>query len=176
MKYLSAPWRWSFISGLKQEKGCFFCRALQGDDEAGLILYRGDDFFIILNKYPYSSGHLMIAPRLHLDSPERLDGAGFREMWDLSRKALAALRSAFQPEGFNIGMNIGQAAGAGVKDHFHLHVVPRWPGDANFMPVVSGTRVASYDLAAVYSRLRVLLQAGSGLESGMSVTNERSMP
>lgn len=158
MKYLSAPWRWSFISGLKRERGCVFCRALQGDDENALVLHRGSDFFVILNKYPYSTGHLMIAPNLHLDSPEHLAPSGLQEMWALSQRSLRALRSAYQPEGFNIGMNLGQAAGAGVKDHFHLHVVPRWPGDANFMPIVSGTRVASYDLQQVFRTLRDALR------------------
>jgi ATP adenylyltransferase len=158
MKYLSAPWRWSFITGLKQETGCVFCRALQGDDEAGLVLLRGRSFFVILNKYPYSSGHLMVAPLAHLDSPERLQAAELQEMWELANRSLAALRSAYGPQGFNLGMNLGLAAGAGVKDHFHLHVVPRWPGDANFMPVVGETRVASFDLQQVYRTLRAALQ------------------
>ncbi len=159
MKYLSAPWRWSFISGWKPETGCVFCRALQEEDEAGLVLRREDPFFVILNKYPYSTGHLMVVPQAHIDSPEKLTADELRTMWELANRSLAALRGAYQPSGFNVGMNLGAAAGAGVKDHFHLHIVPRWPGDANFMPVIGQTRVASYDLQDVYRTLRAALQA-----------------
>lgn len=156
MKFLSAPWRWKFISGLAAGgDGCIFCRALaSGDDRASLVCFRGREFFVMLNRYPYSSGHLMVAPRAHLASPEQAAAGGLDEMWELTRRALVVLREAFHPDGFNIGMNIGQAAGAGVRDHFHQHIVPRWQGDANFMATVGGTKVLSYDLEAVYAAVR----------------------
>jgi ATP adenylyltransferase len=151
MKYLSAPWRWDFICGLKKNNGCVFCQAQSKNDSDSLICWRGEKFFIILNKYPYSTGHLMIAPYAHRASPEELPAGELAEMWELTTRTLAMLRKFFNPEGFNIGMNIGKAAGAGVKDHFHLHIVPRWQGDANFMAVVGKTRVLSYDQEKVFN-------------------------
>lgn len=154
MKFLPAPWRWEFISTLGKKGGCVFCQALaQGEDDS-MICCRGEAFFVLLNKFPYSSGHLMIAPIAHLASPEQLAAADLREMWELTHRSLAVLKESFRPDGFNIGMNIGAAAGAGVKDHFHQHVVPRWQGDANFMAVTGETRVMSYDLKTVLLRLR----------------------
>jgi len=154
MKFLPAPWRWNFISGQGQDNGCVFCRALEQDDRDSLVCFRGDKFFVLLNKYPYSSGHLMIAPRAHVASPEQMAPGELREMWELTLRALAILKENFHPEGFNIGMNIGKAAGAGIKDHFHQHVVPRWQGDANFMATVGETRVLSYDLETVFAAIR----------------------
>jgi ATP adenylyltransferase len=154
MKFLSAPWRWKFISGQGKDDGCLFCRALEKDDRDSLVCFRGEAFFVLLNKFPYSSGHLMVAPRAHLASPEQLPAGELREMWELTNRSLAVLRETFHPEGFNIGMNIGKAAGAGVKDHFHQHIVPRWQGDANFMATVGGTKVLSYDLETVFAAIR----------------------
>jgi len=154
MKFLAAPWRWKFISGHSKEKGCLFCRALEMDDHESLVCHRGERFFVLLNKYPYSSGHLMIAPLAHIASPEQLAAGDLREMWELTHRALAILKQALHPEGFNIGMNIGQAAGAGVRDHFHQHVVPRWQGDANFMATVGNTKVVSYDPEVVLVAIR----------------------
>jgi ATP adenylyltransferase len=155
MKFLSAPWRWKFISGQAgDDEGCVFCRALQEDDSSSLVCYRGKAFFVLLNKYPYSSGHLMVAPRAHLASPELLAAPDLCEMWELTQRAMVILRESFHPDGFNIGMNIGKAAGAGVKDHFHQHVVPRWQGDANFMATVGGTKVLSYDQGTVFTAIR----------------------
>jgi ATP adenylyltransferase len=154
LKFLSAPWRWDFISTLGREGGCVFCRALARDDADDLVCHRGETFFVLLNKYPYSTGHLMIAPIAHLASPEGMAAGDLSEMWELTERALAILRERFHPQGFNIGMNIGKAAGAGVEGHFHQHVVPRWAGDANFMAVTGATRVMSYDLAAVHATLR----------------------
>lgn len=153
-RYLAAPWRWEFISALGRKDGCIFCQAFAQDERDSMLCYRGERFFILLNRYPYSSGHLMVAPIAHLDSPERLAAGELSEMWELTRRSLAVLRENYRPDGFNIGMNIGPAAGAGVKDHFHQHIVPRWQGDANFMAVTGGTRVQSYDLAAVLATLR----------------------
>jgi ATP adenylyltransferase len=154
MKFLSAPWRWNFISGLGEEHGCVFCRALEQDDRDSLVCFRGEKFFVLLNKYPYSSGHLMVAPRAHVPSPEQIAAGELKEMWELTQRALSILRENFHPEGFNIGMNIGKAAGAGVKDHFHLHIVPRWQGDANFMATIGKTKVLSYDLETIFAAMR----------------------
>ncbi len=152
MKFLSAPWRWKFISG-QHDGGCVFCRALAAGDDA-LVCHHGRNFFVLLNRYPYSSGHLMVAPRAHLASPEEMAAADLGEMWELAQRSLGVLRQRFRPDGFNIGMNLGRAAGAGFPGHFHLHVVPRWQGDANFMAVTGGTKVVSYDLEAVCAAVR----------------------
>lgn len=154
MRFLSAPWRWDFIAGSAKEKGCVFCRALAQDERESLVCFRGDRFFVILNKYPYNSGHLMVAPIAHIASPEALAAADLQEMGQLTGRCLAILKEHFRPDGFNIGMNLGQAAGAGVKDHFHQHIVPRWQGDANFMAVIGDTKVLSYDLANVFAVIR----------------------
>ena len=153
MKYLFAPWRWDFICGKKKESGCVFCSAQNRDDSDALICWRGEKFFVMMNKYPYSSGHLLIVPYAHRSSPEQMAGDELRELWELTNRSLAILKEYFHPEGFNIGMNIGPAAGAGVKDHFHQHVVPRWPGDANFMAVIGSTRVLSCDPEKVFAAI-----------------------
>jgi ATP adenylyltransferase len=154
MKFLSAPWRWDFISRIVNKKGCVFCEALEMPDEENLICHRGTDYFVILNKYPYSTAHLMIVPYEHLDSPEKVPSEKSMEMWELSNRCLAILKEKFNPAGFNLGMNLGKVAGAGVKDHFHQHIVPRWHGDANFMPVIGGTKVLSYDINAILEIMR----------------------
>jgi ATP adenylyltransferase len=154
MKFLSAPWRWNFISDLKKDKGCIFCRALDAEGNDSLICFRGEKFFVILNKFPYSTGHLMIAPYAHFASPEEMAAADLLEMWELTRCSMAILKDNFHPDGFNIGMNIGKAAGAGVQDHFHQHVVPRWQGDANFMATVGDIKVLSYDQETVLALIR----------------------
>ncbi len=150
MKFLSAPWRWNFVCGLKKEDDCVFCRAQKQNDRDALICWRGEKFFIIMNKYPYSSGHVLIAPYAHLSSPEHMAINDLKEMWELTNRCLFILKENFHPEGFNIGMNIGQAAGAGIKDHFHQHVVPRWQGDANFMATAGQTRVISFDFEKIF--------------------------
>ena len=153
MKFLSAPWRWDFIANAKKSSGCVFCQAQEKNDRDSLVCFRGEKFFVLLNKYPYSTGHLMIAPYAHVPSPELLAADDLREMWELTNRSLTILQENFHPEGFNLGMNIGQAAGAGVKDHFHQHVVPRWQGDANFMAIVGATRVLSYDQEKVFAAI-----------------------
>jgi ATP adenylyltransferase len=154
MKFLSAPWRWDFISQIGKIKGCVFCEALKQPEDQSLICHRGKDFFVILNKYPYSTGHLMIVPYEHVNSPELIAPEKTVEMWSLMNQAMAIIRENFHPGGFNLGMNLGKAAGAGVKDHCHLHIVPRWDGDANFMPIVGETRVLSYSMDTVLRMLR----------------------
>lgn len=150
MKFLSAPWRWEFISNCGKKSGCVFCQAQAMPDREAMILWRGRKFFVLLNKYPYSTGHLMIAPLAHLATPGCLGQDEWAEMGELTTRAMAILEKNFHPDGFNIGMNIGPAAGAGVKDHFHQHLVPRWQGDANFMALVGQTRVLSYDQEEVF--------------------------
>ena len=154
MKFLSAPWRWNFITTIGSKKGCLFCEARESGKENPFVCHRGEKFFVILNKYPYSTGHLMVVPYQHLSTPEEMAPADMVEMFTLMNRALAILRENFCPNGFNIGMNIGKSAGAGVKDHFHLHVVPRWAGDANFMATIGETKVLSYELDHVHSILR----------------------
>ncbi len=153
MRFLPAPWRWAFISRIGKKKECVFCEALKLPERESLICYKGEKFFIILNKYPYSSGHLMIVPYAHAALPGDIAPQDTIEMWELLDKSLAILKNSFHPGGFNIGMNIGQAAGAGVKDHIHLHIVPRWEGDANFMAVVGKTKVVSYSIDTVFEIL-----------------------
>ena len=154
MKFLQAPWRWSFISGLiNKENKCVFCSAQKQEGLDALICYRGKNYFVILNKYPYNTGHLMVVPYKHLTNPSEISPEDTMEMWSLMNKSLDILKENFSPDGFNIGMNIGDASGAGVKGHFHLHIVPRWSGDSNFMAVIGKTKVMSYDLAEVYNKI-----------------------
>ena len=159
MKYISAPWREEYVKKVCQAKGCIFCHALKlGDDSAAFILYRGAHNFIILNKFPYTPGHLMIAPYRHLAAFEQATKEASNELADLLRLSLKVLRKNYRPHGFNAGMNLGQSAGAGVTDHYHLHVIPRWHGDSNFMPLISGTRVLIEDLRATHERLQPLFK------------------
>jgi ATP adenylyltransferase len=161
MNYIAAPWRESYVRTCHRDRGCVFCRALRvGDDRKAYILYRGRHAFVILNKFPYLSGHLMVAPLRHLAAFDRLPKATSDEMMDLAKKSLAVLRKRYRPHGFNLGMNLGRSAGAGVTGHAHLHVIPRWTGDANFMPILGRTRVVIEDLDATYDRLHPLFQNG----------------
>jgi ATP adenylyltransferase len=149
-----------YIKGEERHSTCFLCDATSGPpekDEENLVVARGDHAFVILNLYPYNTGHLMIAPHRHVAEIEDLEHPEFDEVWAWLRKTIAAHREASQPEGFNIGINLGVAAGAGVPGHFHLHVVPRWGGDTNFMPVVGKTKVLPEMLSETYHRLRPLL-------------------
>lgn len=154
MRFLAAPWRWHFITRIGKKEGCVFCEALTLPEDQSLICHRGQDFFVILNKYPYSTAHLMIVPYQHLDSPDKVEPAKAVELWQLMNRSLAIIKEQFNPAGFNLGMNLGRVAGAGVKDHFHLHIVPRWDGDANFMPIIGETRVLSYSMEDILQRLR----------------------
>ncbi|MDD8021209.1 MAG: HIT domain-containing protein [Acidobacteriota bacterium] len=136
-------------------KGCIFCQALkQKSDEASMILYRGKYNFVMANRFPYTTGHLMIAPYRHLAELDKAPVEILQEATGLVPIVLRILKRAYRPHGFNLGMNLGQSAGAGVAGHFHLHLVPRWTGDSNFMPIIGQTRVFSEDLQATYNRLR----------------------
>ncbi len=159
MKYLYTPWRWKYIrEAVKMEKGCVFCEALKKKEEEALILYKGKHNFIIMNLYPYNTGHLMIAPYRHIASPEEATAEELRELMDLMQLSLRLLRQVFSPHGFNIGMNIGRPSGAGVDKHYHLHIVPRWEGDSNFMALFADTKVIALDVKDVYEKLREALK------------------
>jgi ATP adenylyltransferase len=150
---LWAPWRLEYIRGPKDEE-CIFCRAAQSDDDEGnYVVHRGEHAFVILNAYPYNNGHVMVAPYAHEPTIEPLDEPTLLEIMLLTRRSMAALRSAYGPEGFNIGINQGKVAGAGIEEHVHAHVVPRWGGDTNFMPVIADTRVLPQSLADSWKEL-----------------------
>ena len=155
MEILWAPWRMTYVSGAPSPAGCLFCTAFAtGDDVEQGVLARGQSGFLILNAFPYASGHLMAAPRRHVASPEDLEADESLELMQLTQRAVSALRQVYRPDGFNLGANIGRAAGAGVEGHLHLHIVPRWAGDTNFMPVVGGVKVMPESLEDTFRRLR----------------------
>jgi len=153
-KLIWAPWRAEYILGEK-EKGCIFCNRLkQRSDSKNLIIYRGKKIFVILNKFPYNSGHSMIVPKRHVATLDDLTKTESAEFIDTVRLTVKASRSAFNPDSFNIGMNMGQGSGAGVPEHMHMHVVPRWNEDTNFMPVIGNTEVVSFPLEMIYKMLK----------------------
>ena len=141
---------------MSQEDSCIFCRAVENpaDDEKHFVLHRGTHSFVILNLYPYISGHMMIAPYAHLGELDAAPKEATDEMMDLAKLCNTALRDVYRPQGFNVGMNLGRAAGAGIADHIHMHVMPRWSGDTNFMTSVADTRVLPEDLPTTYRKLR----------------------
>jgi ATP adenylyltransferase len=152
---LWAPWRLKYVQGERGDEGCIFCLAAEpGDDEARYVLQRGEHAFAMLNAFPYNSGHLMVAPRRHVGSLEDLDEAELLELMRLTQRALRAVRDEYRPHGFNLGVNEGEIAGAGFADHVHLHVVPRWAADNNFMAVTADTRVLPQSLEDTYAALR----------------------
>ena len=150
---LWAPWRLDYIKGPKPDE-CIFCaKPRAGDDAAAYIVARGGHCFVMLNAYPYNNGHLMVSPYAHVPSIEDLDDEPLLELMHLTQRSLNAIRDAYGPEGFNIGVNQGKVAGAGVEEHVHLHVVPRWGADTNFMPVIGSTRVLPESLDGSYETL-----------------------
>ncbi|NLB59757.1 MAG: HIT domain-containing protein [Lentisphaerae bacterium] len=153
MKRLWAPWRMAYILKARVP-GCFLCDSIQGKaDQKNLILRRGHTCALIMNRYPYNNGHLMVAPYRHVSNLPALREAEQLEMMQLASSACVALKKTLRPQGFNLGLNIGQAAGAGLKDHIHLHIVPRWPGDTNFMPVLAGVKVIPQSLQSLWRQL-----------------------
>jgi ATP adenylyltransferase len=156
MQHLWAPWRMEFIAAPKPS-GCFFCEAAAADPAADpdhLVLARSDLSLVMLNRYPYNNGHLLIAPRIHLANLEDLAPATAGDLMLLTQRSLRVLRQVLSPQGFNIGVNAGKVAGAGVADHVHQHVVPRWDGDTNFMPAIADTKVLNESLTVSYQKLR----------------------
>jgi len=154
MKKLWAPWRIEYIRSPKED-GCIFCDKPAGDNEReDLILYRGEKVFILMNLYPYNNAHLMIAPYIHVDNTEELDVDTYKEIMVLADQSMAILKETMDAQGFNFGANIGAAAGAGIEEHIHFHIVPRWAGDTNFMPVLGHTKVEVQGLQECYDLLR----------------------
>ncbi|MGD9782339.1 MAG: HIT domain-containing protein [Kiritimatiellia bacterium] len=161
---LWAPWRMEFIRAPK-EKECFLCRILRegaGKDSQNLVVRRGADCLLLLNRYPYNSGHLMVAPFRHVGTLGEMTAAERGEMMDLACLAERLLEKVVRPQGFNVGINEGAAAGAGLKDHLHLHVVPRWEGDTNFMPALGNVRVVPQALDEMHAALMAELARGEG--------------
>jgi ATP adenylyltransferase len=153
LRQLWAPWRLEYIQRADEQEGCIFCGALDASDEDGLVVHRGESAFVLLNKFPYSSGHLMVAPVRHESEFGELSADEAIEVHRLASLALGALAQAMTPQGFNLGWNLGRIAGAGVLDHVHLHVVPRWAGDTNFMPVLGDVKVMPEALEATRRKL-----------------------
>ena len=155
MDYLWTPWRYRYIAEAKNISGCVFCDAVSANrDEETLIVQRGVKNYVILNRYPYTSGHVMIVPYAHTADFSRLDEATAGEMIHIAQRVQAALEEVYHPDGYNMGMNLGRNAGAGITDHLHLHLLPRWAGDTNFMTTVGETRLEPEDLSTTYTRLR----------------------
>ncbi len=165
MDTLWAPWRMEYILGARDgnEEGCIFCNRLSQDtDKQNLILFRSQRAFIIMNRFPYNNGHLMVIPNQHTGDLSDLESAEQAELFNLIQLSVKALKEVMSPHGFNIGMNLGRVSGAGVEDHLHFHIVPRWNGDTNFMPVISNTKVISEALDKTYDKLNETLQKYSG--------------
>jgi ATP adenylyltransferase len=149
-----APWRAAFILG-KKEKGCVFCNRLRMKDSVeSLILYRGDENFVILNKYPYNTGHTLVVPNRHVGQIERLTDSEAMEFFELTRQTVAVMKRVLKPHAINVGMNLGRMSGAGIPGHVHMHIVPRWNGDTNFMPVIGRTAVVSIPLEPIWKKMR----------------------
>jgi len=162
MERLWAPWRLEYVAHADDDDGCVFCRAAAGGDEEGLVVHRGERAFALLNKFPYASGHLLVAPYRHGAGFDGLDEAEALEVHRLAVQGIEALRTVSTPEGFNVGWNLGRVAGAGIVDHGHVHVVPRWGGDTNFMPVLADVRVLPEHLQESRRRLADAWPSSSG--------------
>ena len=158
MDRLWSPWRHAYVTRSDGETGCVFCDAVITDAGRALIVDEGAACYVILNLYPYNSGHLMVVPRRHVGTLAALEAGELTELATLTRRAEMALSEAYQPQGLNVGMNLGKPAGAGVLDHLHVHLVPRWTGDTNFMTVVGNVRVRPEELPRTAERLRPIFQ------------------
>ncbi len=154
MDHIWSPWRMDYIMNHEQSGECVFCKALQQENGLeNLIVYRGKEAFVILNRYPYTSGHVMIVPNAHVASLEDLPVQARAELMELATQAVHVLTEVYHPQGFNLGINMGEVAGAGIANHIHLHVVPRWAGDTNFMTAVGASRVLPETLEDTYARI-----------------------
>ncbi|HKB33712.1 MAG TPA: HIT domain-containing protein [Candidatus Dormibacteraeota bacterium] len=155
MKRLWAPWRMEYVGG-QQKPGCLFCRVIEhpDDPDAELVVWRPDGALVMLNKFPYNPGHALVVPVAHVPGLENLDDQQTNQLMRALRRTIDVLRSTLSPEGFNVGANVGRAAGAGIPDHVHFHVVPRWNGDTNFMPVIDDVKVVNEALAQTAAKLR----------------------
>ena len=160
MDYLWTPWRYRYIADATKDEGCIFCAAVaMNNDPEALIVFRGANNFVILNRYPYTSGHVMVVPYQHSADLPATEPATLAEMMVLAQRVQLALEKTYHPQGYNLGMNLGRAAGAGVTGHLHLHVLPRWSGDSNFMTVVAETRVEPEELSTTYEKLHAALKS-----------------
>jgi ATP adenylyltransferase len=160
MEYLWSPWRYQYVSQAiaGKQPECFFCDALAGSrDEESLLVYRGKKTFVILNRYPYTSGHVMVVPNAHVAELNLCEPDALLEMMQLAKRVESAFKQNYKPDGMNMGMNLGKAAGAGVLGHLHLHMLPRWFGDTNFMTVTGETRVQPEELQTTYEKLKKAL-------------------
>ncbi len=158
-KIIWSPWRYGYVKRIDREEECLFCRLQRMSDDEAYILYRGKYCYAVLNTYPYNCGHTMVSPYRHVASIEDLSRDELLEAMEIVRLVIKAMRRAFNPDGFNIGVNIGRAAGAGVEGHVHIHVVPRWTGDSNFLPVVSGYKSLPIALSETYKLLKKELES-----------------
>ncbi len=158
MDYIWTPWRYAYVTAAEKPKECIFCDLPKsGDDEKALIIYRGEFCYIVLNAFPYTPGHVMIVPFAHTDELQKLPANAAQEMMELSQRMEHVLRELYKPDGINLGMNIGKAAGAGVAGHIHMHVLPRWVADANFLSVVGETRILPETLEMTWKRMSGVL-------------------
>ena len=164
MDYLWTPWRYKYISTVGEAQECVFCAAARFTrDNESLVVHRAKHNFIILNRFPYTSGHVMVVPYQHVATLEDVPDAALSELMLLARDTELVLRETYRPEGLNLGMNLGRCAGAGIAGHLHLHVLPRWTGDSNFMTVVGETRVVPEDLSVTWEKLRRGFAARAGI-------------
>jgi ATP adenylyltransferase len=155
MDHLFTPWRYAYVTSADRVPGCLFCHKLQEkDDEKALIVHRAKHCFVILNAFPYTAGHVMVVPYEHIEQLGKLSASAAEELMVLTQKLEGILQDLYHPDGINLGMNLGKAAGAGVAEHIHMHILPRWIADANFMSVIGETRVIPEDIATTYQRIR----------------------
>jgi Diadenosine tetraphosphate (Ap4A) hydrolase and other HIT family hydrolases len=155
MDYLFTPWRYAYIAGADRATACLFCElAKPGDDAARYIVARAEHCLVVLNAFPYTNGHLMIAPYEHVDQLAKLPAPAAQEMMALSQRLESVLRDIYQPDGLNLGMNLGKAAGAGVAGHIHMHILPRWIADSNFMTTVGESRILPESLEQTYAKVK----------------------
>jgi ATP adenylyltransferase len=162
MDYLWTPWRFQYVTNSGNFSDCVFCVAAKDtDDHANLVVHRAAHHYVILNRFPYTSGHIMVVPYAHVASLEELAPEALSEMMSLARDSVQHLRAVYHPEGLNLGINLGKAAGAGIAAHLHLHVLPRWTGDTNFMTVAAETRVLPEDLQVTWEKLRAAFGSGT---------------
>ncbi len=161
MDYLWSPWRYQYLTGIRNPEGCIFCAmaAAGADDAESLVVFRGERNFVVLNRFPYTSGHLMVVPYKHVADLAGLDEPTATELMALTRTSAGHLLATYRPDGLNLGMNIGESAGAGIAGHIHMHVLPRWTGDANFMTTVAQTRVLPEEIAVTWRRLKEAFSA-----------------
>lgn len=158
MDHLWSPWRYRYVSSGDAEDGCLFCRvAAESDDQKNFVVLRAGRNLVMLNRYPYTSGHVMIAPYQHVSTMEGADPGALGEMMSLAQRMETVLRGIYKPDGLNLGMNIGRSAGAGIAGHIHMHLLPRWHGDVNFMTAIAETRVLPEDLETTYERIKAAL-------------------